>query len=811
MAELLFKKGIEESLPIESARTDGTFYVTEDTKKIVLGDAVWEDTNKVKEEIYTEVIKDEKVIAAALTKLNENKQNKLIAGSNIVIENDTISVLSDFKINDNYETSEYPDTDNPEVVFTPVEIGQEFGSAINVLEDNLVLLVNEVIKNEETNALAFTYLNDEKVSVDEFNASLENKLDSEVLTSVVSSLDEKINENSENIAVVNKELSDIDETIAQALTELNETVEELSNISESLDNKADKSEIPSLEGYALETYVDEKITNLVNGAPEALNTLDELAAALKDNENIITVLENAITSKADASALTEYSVTSHTHDNLYYTETEIDTKLSTKQDVITDLEDIRSGVSQNANDIVLIKEDIDIIDETISNAVTQLNENMADKSDISHTHDNYVTITDLDEKGFITDISNLATKEEVNAKADSSALTEYSVASHTHNEFTTLNSNIDKKVDSTEYNSKVSEIETKIGVDLTNESLSSRLTFVENISTIDSRRKVLWIGTSIPAGDISFDNNGTTQSTTTDLGSNNYPKMVADALGFTLYNNARGSSFVCFYPPEEDGTSNWASASDWTEYQDETWKGFSLAASMEQVEEKFGANGLNCPEWLVNQFKSFSYESLIIPYIDGTLASCDTVVIDHGYNDRSVIINQASWYPGDGETQFALGAGRSWLKTLQDPFEQTLTTESFFQSAWSADESVDSKKHYFSAMIFICKKIWAVNPRIKIIIGNYFTKKSNVFGAEYANDKLGEFVCLANSAIANWLQVKCVNIADQTGIYNRNLPAGNDYSLFCPDGVHPHSDSTGLSNKTIAGIYINQLRGILYI
>ena len=163
---------------------------------------------------------------------------------------------------------------------------------------------------------------------------------------------------------------------------------------------------------------------------------------LKDNENIITVLENAITSKADASALTEYSVTSHTHDNLYYTETEIDTKLSTKQDVITDLEDIRSGVSQNANDIVLIKEDIDIIDETISNAVTQLNENMADKSDISHTHDNYVTITDLDEKGFITDISNLATKEEVNAKADSSALTEYSVASHTHNEFTTLNSKV---------------------------------------------------------------------------------------------------------------------------------------------------------------------------------------------------------------------------------------------------------------------------------------------------------------------------------------------------------------------------------
>jgi hypothetical protein len=41
------------------------------------------------------------------------------------------------------------------------------------------------------------------------------------------------------------------------------------------------------------------------------------------------------------------------------------------------------------------------------------------------------------------------------------------------------------------------------------------------------------------------------------------------------------------------------------------------------------------------------------------------------------------------------------------------------------------------------------------------------------------------------------------------LAAGNDYQLFCPDNVHPHSDSTGQSNGVIAGIYINQLRGIV--
>ena len=36
-------------------------------------------------------------------------------------------------------------------------------------------------------------------------------------------------------------------------------------------------------GYATETYVDTAVTNLIDGAPDALNTLNELAAALNDD------------------------------------------------------------------------------------------------------------------------------------------------------------------------------------------------------------------------------------------------------------------------------------------------------------------------------------------------------------------------------------------------------------------------------------------------------------------------------------------------------------------------------------------------
>jgi hypothetical protein len=49
-------------------------------------------------------------------------------------------------------------------------------------------------------------------------------------------------------------------------------------------------------GFATETYVDTAVTNLIDGAPDALNTLNELAAALNDDASAassLTALINA--------------------------------------------------------------------------------------------------------------------------------------------------------------------------------------------------------------------------------------------------------------------------------------------------------------------------------------------------------------------------------------------------------------------------------------------------------------------------------------------------------------------------------------
>ena len=55
-----------------------------------------------------------------------------------------------------------------------------------------------------------------------------------------------------------------------------------------------------LSDYATEEYVDSAVTNLISSAPEALDTLNELAAALGDDENFATTITNSLADKADS-------------------------------------------------------------------------------------------------------------------------------------------------------------------------------------------------------------------------------------------------------------------------------------------------------------------------------------------------------------------------------------------------------------------------------------------------------------------------------------------------------------------------------
>ncbi len=83
-------------------------------------------------------------------------------------------------------------------------------------------------------------------------------------------------------------------TVSTLQNSVNQNTEVINNLDT---NKADK------------TYVDEMVASLVNGAPETLDTLDELAAALKDNADIVEVLNGAIANKADGSTVSTLQAT----------------------------------------------------------------------------------------------------------------------------------------------------------------------------------------------------------------------------------------------------------------------------------------------------------------------------------------------------------------------------------------------------------------------------------------------------------------------------------------------------------------------
>lgn len=115
---------------------------------------------------------------------------------------------------------------------------------------------------------------------------------------VMSQLGNKVNK------VDGKSLSTNDYT-----TEEKEKLASLSSVSMTGDynDLVNKPEIPSIEGLATELYVENTVTtkvnteisNLVNSAPETLDTLGELATALQENQSVVDALNSAIGNKVD--------------------------------------------------------------------------------------------------------------------------------------------------------------------------------------------------------------------------------------------------------------------------------------------------------------------------------------------------------------------------------------------------------------------------------------------------------------------------------------------------------------------------------
>lgn len=437
---------------------------------------------------------------------------------------------------------------------------------------------------------------------------------------------------------------------------------------------------------------------------------------------------------------------------------------------------------------------------------------------------NYCTKTELNNKqDAISDLNTIRSGAELGATSVQAVSATESIDDVSNDYITTEQLDARDYATNSSVNSQINTVNNSI-IDVSN-----RLAKVENYTSHDMRASVLWLGTSIPAGDINID----------PQQNNTYPKMVADALGFDLYNMAKAGSFVSWYPQTPSWTTSAQVAAEFA-------TAYCLSATRQEIYDKYynvlenirRNEGLSTT-WrddYLNDFMDSSFETRIIPYIDGTIAKCDGVVIDHGFNDRGNIFGVCGqhvtsdkdsisvWGPGSGAegVEYPVVGGNAgwwWLTHLADnryyDGEVYMNTVYAVANGLAGNDTGGMRGEYFGAMAYIIAKIQQVDPRIRIVIGNYFSQDYGSALGDGMNSFQTKYILQANQSIADYYGFPCVNVYKHTGLRNRTIrkPDGttiSDMYWFCPDGVHPSSDTTGLSNSIIASAYVAQIKGCFF-
>lgn len=295
------------------------------------------------------------------------------------------------------------------------------------IEDNLELFsietennffdVNDKISNLETK-----HNNDISQLTNKHNqdiSSLTNKHNQEISTLTnkhnqeLSALGNKHDTDITNLTNKhNKDISDLTDKHDRELLALTNT------------HNADKTTLQSNIDTVAATqkkYTDDSITALINGSPDLLNTLDELAAALGDDENFAATMTTQLAAKVDK--------TTYTTD-----------KAGLTMDINTNAINILSLEIKHDNELATLK--------------NELKANIDDNS---------------------TAISNLASTHETDKNSINQSISDLT---------TSMNTQLDTKVDNFVYTSGKTELETSISnektrAQLAEEALNSRLIPVE--------------------------------------------------------------------------------------------------------------------------------------------------------------------------------------------------------------------------------------------------------------------------------------------------------------------------------------------
>lgn len=283
-------------------------------------------------------------------------------------------------------------------------------------------------------------------------------------------------------------------------------------------------------------------------------------------------------------------------------------------------------------------------------------------------------------------------------------------------------------------------------------------------------KKIVWFGTSIPAGGYIGDSSVRT-----------YPKMIADMLGADIYNEAVGSS--CLHCKKPDRVNAETNPYGFIENFEAASR--CLTNSLEEMQ--WIIDHYNSDIWTVNkvdtmtdtlsaQILNNSWEKKLKKYLT-TSTEPALFVIDHGHNDpiNSIAVEQ-SYYEQYGE---------------------------------------DSLYTFRGAFNFIMKKILQFNKYAKVImIGEYSgTDESqiNTMQIQSAND--WNIPLLKNWEKLGWSKTKTIvcnghweNIGNQySWIADETYRPITVFDSWIADGVHPHSSPTDKPLQRMASVICNWL------
>ena len=286
---------------------------------------------------------------------------------------------------------------------------------------------------------------------------------------------------------------------------------------------------------------------------------------------------------------------------------------------------------------------------------------------------------------------------------------------------------------------------------------------------IDKTKKIVWFGTSIPAG---------------NYGNLSYPIVLGEKLGITLYNEAVGSSRARASWLEFISTSNPLGMGN---AYNSTIKamGYSLEEKQYLIDNyatiKDSFTDAH-PETLsasdILAIKNYSFERKLYRYLsakesvyntvdtNGFIGDVDLYVFDHGYNDVTGRYNSDTTIP---------------------------------------DFGAENEMYYFAGAINrYIKEIMENNPYAKIILISHY---ANTVGKKDAT------AVEMQNRIADFWKIPIINVYKEMGWTDIEITVDGVTKTvrqtWLPDGIHPASDSTGKAVERYVKILYPYFRDFL--